>query len=53
MLVYPAEKREKIIPVIRTILSEPFAKSLEKTTLMPLPKNIREMLKKNIDESKK
>lgn len=53
LLVYPAEKREKIVPVIRTILSEPFAKALEKAALMPIPKNIREMLKKNIDAPEK
>lgn len=53
LLVYPAEKREKIIPAIRVILSEPFAKSLENASLMPIPKNIRESLKKNIDEPEK
>lgn len=53
MLVYPTGKREKMIPVIKTILSDPFAKALEKTALTPLPKNIRDMLKKNIDDPKK
>lgn len=53
LLVYPAKKREKLVPVLQTVLSEPFAKALEKAALMPIPKNIREMLKKNIDESKK
>lgn len=53
MLIYPAEKRESMVPVIKTILSDPFAKALEKAALTPIPKNIREMLKKSIDVSKK
>lgn len=52
-IVYPQKNREKLIPVIKTILSDAFAKSLEKATFTPIPKNIREMLKKNIDENKK
>lgn len=52
-VVYPQKNREKILPVLQTILSDEFAKSLEKATLTPLPKNIREMLKKNIDEKGK
>lgn len=53
LLVYPSENREKLLPVIRTVLSDPFAKALEKAALMPIPKNIRNSLKKNIDEMQK
>lgn len=45
-LVYPKENRSKILPVLKTILSDPFARSLEEATLTPIPKNIRTMLKK-------
>lgn len=46
LLVYPAEKRKTLIPVIRTALSESFSKALEEASLMPIPKNIREAMKK-------
>lgn len=52
-LVYPQENRSKILPVLKTVLSDAFAKSLEEATLTPIPKNIRELLKKNIDETQK
>lgn len=48
-VVYPAENAEKVAPVLETAFSDAFAESLEKSSLMPVPKNIRKMFKKNVD----
>ncbi len=48
-VVYPVEKRAKIIPVLRAVFSNEFASTLQAQNLVPVPENIRENLKKSID----